>query len=687
VTESLVGINGTGKSGTQRIATVFEQTRAENRAALIPYLTLGYPTPEMSLALAEIAIAGGADLIELGVPFSDPLADGPVIQRATHIALQQGMTVARCLEIARNLRQREIMVPFIFMGYYNPILAYGVKAFCRACYEARVDGLIVPDLPPEEGEEMEKACRANGLALIYLLAPTSTPKRIKLVAERSQGFVYLASVTGITGPRDRLPSHLSSFVGCVRSMTDKPLAVGFGVSTPEQAAQVAALADGVVVGSALVRLANESDGRERIQSFVNSLRRAVTSHSAMIMAPRPCARQSCGQWASPVAQFLTAGESHGPGLTAILEGLPAGLPLTQEEINRQLRRRQQGFGSGGRMRIEKDEASLTGGVLNGHTTGAPIAMHIENRDWANWRDKEIPPMTVPRPGHADLTGAIKYGYRELRLALERASARETAARVAVGALCQRLLAEFDVLVGSYVVQIGQASVTLPDDLSYTQRFAQAEESDVRCPDPAAASAMRACIREAMATQDTLGGIFEIVALGLPPGLGSHVHWDRRLDARLMAAVGSIQAIKGVEIGQAFENAARYGTKVHDEIFEENGVLSRRSNRAGGLEGGITTGQALVVRAAMKPISTTLNPLRSVDLATGEPATTRYERSDTCAVPRASVVGEAMVAFVLADALLEKLGGDSLAEMRPRFAALRRGSLEELEMDNVPWRLG
>jgi chorismate synthase len=384
-------------------------------------------------------------------------------------------------------------------------------------------------------------------------------------------------------------------------------------------------------------------------------------------------------------RFLTAGESHGPALTAILEGMPAGLPLTEGDIDADLRRRQGGFGSSGRMKIEKDEVSFSGGLLNGRTTGAPLALQIENRDWANWRGRDIHPMTIPRPGHADLTGAIKYGYRELRLALERASARETAARVAVGAVCRRLLVEFGITVGSYVVQIGHVLAALPDDLSYPERFAQAEENDVRCPDPASAEAMRTFVRETMAAKDTVGGVFEVVALGVPPGLGSHAHWDRRLDARLMAAIGSIQAIKGVEIGPAFENAGRRGTEVHDEIFVEDGYLVRRTNRAGGFEGGITTGQPLVVRAAMKPISTTLTPLRSVDLATGQPAATRYERSDVCAVPRAAIVGEAMVTFVLADALLEKLGGDSLDEMRPRFAALRRGALEEVEMNDVPWR--
>ena len=384
-------------------------------------------------------------------------------------------------------------------------------------------------------------------------------------------------------------------------------------------------------------------------------------------------------------RFLTAGESHGPGLTAILEGLPAGLPLEEEDVNRDLRRRQQSAGSGGRMQIERDEVRISGGLLNGRTTGAPVALYLENRDWANWQAREIPPLTIPRPGHADLTAALKYGYRDLRLALERASARETAARVAVGALCRRLLAEFDIVIGSYVVQIGSVAAALVDEGDYRARFALAEGNSVRCPDPEAAKAMEASIQEARLEKDTLGGVFEVVALGVPPGLGSHVHWDRRLDARLMFAVASIQAVKGVEIGPAFENAGRRGSEVHDEIRLQEGLLVRPTNRAGGFEGGISTGQPIVVRAAMKPIATTLTPLPSVDLASGEPAATRYERSDICAVPRAAVVGEAMVAFVLADALLEKLGGDSMDELRPRFQALRRGKLAELEMDNVPWR--
>ena len=312
--------------------------------------------------------------------------------------------------------------------------------------------------------------------------------------------------------------------------------------------------------------------------------------------------------------------------------------------------------------------------MGGLTTGAPIALHLENRDYVHWRERDIPPMTIPRPGHADLTGTIKYGYRELRLALERASARETAARVAVGAVCRRLLTEFKITVGSYVLAIGEVSTELPmlsgheAARGYLERFQAADASDVRCPDPEAAERMRQHIARTMKARDTLGGCFEVVALGVPPGLCSYVHWERRLTSRLLGAVGSIPAVKGVEIGPAFANARLPGTQVHDEICLEpdaSGIrVTRRSNRAGGLEGGISTGQPIVVRAAMKPIATTLTPLRSVDLATGQPAATQYERSDFCAVPRAAVVAEAMVAFVLADALLEKLGRQPGRAARP-----------------------
>ncbi len=388
-------------------------------------------------------------------------------------------------------------------------------------------------------------------------------------------------------------------------------------------------------------------------------------------------------------RFLTAGESHGPELTTIVEGLPAGLRIDVDELNHQLARRQQGYGAGGRMKIERDAAQITAGVMNGRTTGAPIALRLANLDYAKWREREIPPFTVPRPGHADLTGALKYGYRELRLSLERASARETAMRVAVGAICRQLLALFDITLGSYVIRIGEVSAEIPAEMAYPERFAAAETNDVRCPLPEAAEAMREHIREIMLARDTLGGVFEVGVLGVPPGLGSHVHWDRRLTARLMFALGSIHAIKGVEIGPAFANASLRGSAVHDEIFlaDDGQTLIRRTNNAGGFEGGITTGEPIVVRAAMKPISTVLIPRQSVDLATGKPAETVYERSDFCAVPRAAVVGEAMVAITVADALLEKLGGDSIEEIQPRYAALRRARLDQLPMDNVPWRFG
>ena len=380
-------------------------------------------------------------------------------------------------------------------------------------------------------------------------------------------------------------------------------------------------------------------------------------------------------------RFLTAGESHGPALVAILEGLPAGLALTCELIDHDLARRQQGVGAGARMKIEHDQVRILGGVMAGMTTGAPLALLIENKDHARWRNIAVAPMTIPRPGHSDLTGAVKYGYRDLRPALERASARETAARVAVGAACRALLAQFGISVGGYISSIGEVAADL-SKLSLEERTALAQTSDVSCPQPEAAEAMRNRILQAMKAGETLGGVIEVVALGLPPGLGSYAQWGQRLEARLGAAVLSIPAIKGVEIGPAFENTRLPGIQVQDAIEVQQGVITRLSYRNGGLEAGITTGQPLLVRAAMKPIPTTLSPQRTVDLASGEACPTKYERSDFCPAPRAVVVVEAMVAFVLADALLEKLGGDSLAEMAPRFAALRGMRLADLPMDNT-----
>ncbi len=390
-------------------------------------------------------------------------------------------------------------------------------------------------------------------------------------------------------------------------------------------------------------------------------------------------------------RFLTAGESHGPSLTTILDGLPAGLPLTTEIINKELARRQQGYGSGGRMKIEKDTVQILGGVMGGETTGAPIALLVQNDDHVKWKGKAIEQMTAPRPGHADLTGAVKYGYKDLRPALERASARETTMRVAAGAVCKHFLAQFGITVGGYVSSIGEVQTDF-GDMPYEERFTRAEESDVRCPVESSANQMRAEIEKTIHGKNTLGGVLEIVALNLPVGLGSFVQWDRRLEAKLALAIMSVQAIKGVEVGDAFENAKRIGTEAHDPIQLQNAEggmqnktfdLRRLTNRAGGIEGGISNGRPIIIRAAMKPIATTLLPQPTVDLASGTESPTKYERSDFCPVPRAVPILESMVAFVLADALLEKLGGDSLNEMKPRFESLRKATLEDLPMDNIP----
>jgi chorismate synthase len=390
-------------------------------------------------------------------------------------------------------------------------------------------------------------------------------------------------------------------------------------------------------------------------------------------------------------RFLTAGESHGPSLTVILDGMPAGLSITLEIINKELARRQKGYGSGGRMKIEKDTVQILGGVMAGETTGAPIALLVHNDDHSKWKGKAIEPMTSPRPGHADLTGAVKYGFRDLRPALERASARETTMRVAVGAVCKHFLAQFGIIVGGYVASIGEIVADF-GDMPYEERFARAEESEVRCPIKFYSNQMRAEIEKTIHGKNTLGGVLEIVTLNVPVGLGSFAQWDKRLEAKLAMAVMSVQAIKGVEVGDAFANARLPGTQVHDAIRlsplpqgEGLGVraVTRHTNRAGGTEGGVSNGQPIVVRAALKPIATTLLPQPTVDLASGTESPTRYERSDFCPVPRAVPILEAMVAFVLADALIEKLGGDSLNEMKPRFESLRKARLDDLQMDNTP----
>ncbi len=376
-------------------------------------------------------------------------------------------------------------------------------------------------------------------------------------------------------------------------------------------------------------------------------------------------------------RYLNGGESHGKSLTAILEGVPSGLPLTADDINRDLSRRQKGYGRGGRMRIEQDRVEFLSGVRKGATLGTPLTLLVANKDWENW--KEImaadpgPPatekvVTCPRPGHADLVGAIKYNHRDIRNVLEKASARETAVRVAVGAVAKRLLAEFNILVYSYTVEIGGVKASLDGLKTPEEAFQRAEESEVRCPDIEASARMIERIREAKHKGDTLGGVFEVVVMNPPIGLGSYAQWDRRLSARLAMALMSIQAMKGVEEGLGFESARRFGSEVHDDIFYDKaaGQFTRGTNNAGGLEGGITNGQPIVLRTAMKPISTLYNPKHSVDIQTKEPREATIERSDICTVPAAGVVGEAVVAYEMAVAMVEKFGGDNLAEMRRNF---------------------
>jgi chorismate synthase len=375
-------------------------------------------------------------------------------------------------------------------------------------------------------------------------------------------------------------------------------------------------------------------------------------------------------------RFLTAGESHGPALTAILEGLPAGLSIDESVVNDDLKRRQKGEGSGPRMKLEDDRVRFLGGVMAGITTGAPLAMQIMNRDHERWVGKPIQPFTIPRPGHVDLAAAVKYGYHDLRPGLERASARETAARVAVGAVCKHLLNQFGITLSGYVAAIGGVTASV-ENIPISQRANLAEFSMVRCPDHEAGEAMQKLIQQVTRQKDTLGGIIEIVVDNLPAGLGSHVHWDRRLETLIGGAVLSVPAVKGVEIGPAFENSSLPGTKVHDPIRILDGVLYRPTNRSGGIEGGISTGQPIIIRAAMKPIATTLNPQPSVDLSTGLEVETHYERSDFCPVPRAVPVLEGVVAFILASALLEKLGGDTIAEMQDRFSRLRQLRLQDM----------
>jgi chorismate synthase len=384
-------------------------------------------------------------------------------------------------------------------------------------------------------------------------------------------------------------------------------------------------------------------------------------------------------------RFETAGESHGECLVATLSGLPAGIPISTKAIDRELWRRQQGYGRGGRMKIETDRVEVVAGVRHSHTIGSPVALVIRNKDWQNWTEalpvedgvpEKQRAVTRPRPGHADLAGAIKYNFHDARYILERASARETTARVAVGAVAKALLAEFGIAVLSHVIAVGPVRLERSAEWGELAALAARDEVLLGCVDAPTETRMKEVVDEAYRTGDTVGGVFEVVARGLPVGLGSHATWDSRLDGRLAQAIVSIQAVKGVEVGFAAEGASSFGSKVQDTIhYDRQGHrFTRGANRAGGLEGGMTNGQDVLVRGLLKPISTLRRPLESVDLTTREPALAAYERSDVCVVPAAGVIGEAMVALVLASAFLEKFGGDSLAETGRNY----EGYLKQVE---------
>ena len=373
-------------------------------------------------------------------------------------------------------------------------------------------------------------------------------------------------------------------------------------------------------------------------------------------------------------RFLTAGESHGPAEVAILEGLPAGLSITTKDIQHDLDRRKDGYGRGGRGKIETDEVKILSGVRQGKTLGSPIALVVENKDFANWQDRmgiepsELPtkPATTPRPGHADLAGVLKYQTDDIRNILERASARETVMRVAVGAICRKFLKEFGIEIASHTIRIGHISLIRPIHSFSEVKAVYQKDPDIRCIDAEISAKMREEIRQTTIKKDTLGGVIEIIAHNVPVGLGSHVHWDRKLDGKISQALMSIPSVKAVEIGDAIAASSSYGSEVQDEIFMGNGKFIRKTNRLGGIEGGITNGEDIICRVYHKPISTLGNPLNSVDIKTKQPTKALIERSDVCVVPRAGIISESMLAFVLAQAMLEKFGGDNIKETKRNF---------------------
>ena len=386
-------------------------------------------------------------------------------------------------------------------------------------------------------------------------------------------------------------------------------------------------------------------------------------------------------------KYLTAGESHGPELTAIVEGIPSNFEVTKEYIDKFLSRRQKTLGSGGRMNIEKDQVLITSGVVNKLTTGGPIALKIINKDWQNWKDKEIEPYVVPRPGHADLVGTLKYNHDDIRLTLERASARETAIRCAVGAIAHQILSQLNIQLVGFVSSIGGQSFNPTNITDITSFKNLIEQSDVSCPDKNAADLMIKEIKDARKKKDTLGGAITCVAINYPPGCGSYVQFDRKLDAKISSSMISVQSVKAVEIGNGFEASKKYGTEVQDQIKLDNNKIKRISNNLGGFEGGMSTGEPIMVTSYLKPISTTLTPIKSVDLHSGKETETIYERSDTCAVPRAVPIFEGVLSLDLLNSLIEKTGGDSKDEIAKRVDNLQNYNIEDFELSNKKWTMG
>ena len=386
-------------------------------------------------------------------------------------------------------------------------------------------------------------------------------------------------------------------------------------------------------------------------------------------------------------KYLTAGESHGPELTAIVEGIPSNFEVTKEYIDKFLLRRQKTLGSGGRMNIEKDQVLITSGVVNKLTTGGPIALKIINKDWQNWKDKEIEPYIVPRPGHADLVGTLKYNHDDIRHTLERASARETAIRCAVGAIAHQILSQLNIQLVGFVSSIGSQSFNPTNIADITSFKNLIEQSDVSCPDKNTADLMIKEIKDARKKKDTLGGAITCVAINYPPGCGSYVQFDRKLDAKISSSMISVQSVKAVEIGNGFEASKKYGTEVQDQIKLDNNKIKRISNNLGGFEGGMSTGEPIMVTSYLKPISTTLTPIKSVDLHSGKETETIYERSDTCAVPRAVPIFEGVLSLDLLNSLIEKTGGDSKDEIAKRVDNLQNYNIEDFELSNKKWTMG